>query len=282
MQVFRCSGRPTTIALLLGLCAASTASADEHALLPPTEINYQASASSPWQKWFANTIGKSWDKPVNYVDGKMHMRCFARTLTRPTELQVCIYWDGKKGKHSCAKRLRLESTGDLATVSSTPTQWWCSEPQNWANIGPKFRILMRDGLALSKLSNWKTYFPLKVNCTVVMVSKGATFSGWSNYPFADMPGAPPDAGASDAGGEMLADGVPADAAPSALPTVPDGGVPGHDGVTVPAAQISPRDRAQEGCACSATTGTAPATTLALLLLLLLAWEACRRPPDALG
>lgn len=281
MQVSRRSRRSTTIALLLALCAASTASAYEHPLLPPTEINYQASGSSPWQKWFANTIGKSWEKPVNYVDGKMHMRCFARKLTRPTELQVCIYWDGKKGKHSCAKRLRLESTGDLATVSSTPAQWWCSEPQNWANIGPQFRILMRDGLALSKLADWKTYFPLKVNCTVVMVSNGATFSGWSNYPFADMPGAPAD-GPADAGIDTRTDSVVTDAALSDHGAAQDGGAPGRDGAMVPAAQLSSVDGGQEGCACSATTGAAPVTTLALLLLLLLAWGACRRPPAALG
>jgi hypothetical protein len=122
----------------------------------------------------------------------MHMRCLARELQRKTQLQVCIYWDGKKGNHSCAKsRVQLESKGDYAAVNSKPADWWGSKPQNWANIGPKFRILLRDGLALSKIKGWKTYLPLKVNCTIVMVPAGETFSGWAKYPFPNMPNHPP-------------------------------------------------------------------------------------------
>jgi len=158
----------------------------------PQELSYKASASTPWEKWFVNKIGKNWKSPINYVDGQMHMRCLARELQRKTQLQVCIYWDGKKGNHSCAlSRVQLESTGDYAAVNSKPADWWGSKPQNWANIGPKFRILLRDGYALSKIKDWKTYLPLKVNCTIVMVPAGEAFSGWASYPFDNMPGYPP-------------------------------------------------------------------------------------------
>jgi hypothetical protein len=273
--------RHQTLALsTLLLC--TTADAAEHVLLAPKELTFQASGSSPWQQWFPNTVGKSWKKPDNYVDGQFHMRCLARELARPTELQVCIYWDGAKGKHSCAKsRVRLEKKGDFIAVSSTPATWWCSEPQNWSNIGPKFRILMRDGLALSKISAWKSYFPLKVNCTVVLVSQGATFSGWGNYPFANMPGTPPAGTASDAGASGPPDvGVAPDGSTSGEdlgPAAEDGpGQPPTDQAVQTPDQAAragdgagPVIRGSDGCSFVPTPG-ADARGTALLTLLLLA------------
>ncbi len=181
-------------AVAVVLLAASTAAADEFALLPPTEVemlDFVETQCTPYcinQIWFPNTAGANWTSPVNYADGSMYVRRVIREMQRPCTIGLYYWWNGNRAQHGGGGALDQSFTevGQEQTSSAALKSLWGSHPVNWSDMGYEWRFQIRDdGESIQFLSKeqQRTYLPLKYNATVILVPAGETFSGWENYPY---------------------------------------------------------------------------------------------------
>jgi len=136
----------------------------------------------------------NWTTPVNFAQGTVHYRVHVRSQPQPQNMriQLCIWQDS----------LTLENCGPLATVSGatdTVVTWSGTVQSMWKKNGISIdwtRARQRYGIAIknaqgqpvSDLSGWawsgedpNAWYPLDMRVTIVVVARGATFSGWENY-----------------------------------------------------------------------------------------------------
>ncbi len=136
----------------------------------------------------------NWFAPVNFAEGTFYYRVQVRNQPRPQnmKIQFCAWQD----------QFVLESCGSTANVSGnagTVVTWSQPVDEIWKkdNIGIDWRrprqrygiaIKNSQGLPVSDFLGWNWFgenpdhwYPLDTCISVVVVAKGATFSGWQNY-----------------------------------------------------------------------------------------------------
>ena len=139
-----------------------------------------------------------WTKPVNFAEGKLYYRAEIRSqpVAQNMKLQFC-FWQEKNGDkfalETCGSQGSVRGiSGNVVTWSENIQDMWKkgNKPLEWqrARFRNGLAIKNSSGLPVSNYNNWnwngenpKLWYPLNMRFTVVVVAKGATFSGWNNY-----------------------------------------------------------------------------------------------------
>ena len=136
----------------------------------------------------------NWVTPVNYAEGTLYFRVEIRSQPQPQRMQTqfCI-WQDDLVLENCGPRVSL--TGHANTVVT-----WSKEVKkmykkngvslDWSRPRQRYGIAIKNsqGLPVSSIKGWNWsgenpahWYPMNMRFSVVVVAKGATFSGWQNY-----------------------------------------------------------------------------------------------------
>ena len=136
----------------------------------------------------------NWVTPVNYAEGTLYFRVEIRSQPQPQRMQTqfCI-WQDDLVLENCGPRVSL--TGNANTVVT-----WSKEVKkmykkngvslDWSRPRQRYGIAIKNsqGLPVSSIKGWNwsgenpaLWYPMNMRFSVVVVAKGATFSGWQNY-----------------------------------------------------------------------------------------------------
>jgi len=137
----------------------------------------------------------NWVTPINFGEGTLHFR--AQIISQPVaqtgmKLQFCL-WQFNNARETCGGLQNVPGTsGTVRTWSSEISTMWKKDgiPLDWSQ--PRYRngvaIKNAAGLPVSDYLDWNwngeiasDWYDLDMRFTVVVVEKGATFSGWDNY-----------------------------------------------------------------------------------------------------
>lgn len=135
-----------------------------------------------------------WTSPTNFEEGTLYFRVQIRSqpVAQQMKLQICFWQDS----------LTLEECGSLKNVTGTPgtVATWSTNmqdmyrkngvPIDWSQPRQRVSAAIKNmaGDPVSDYSGWDwngedpdEWYPLDMRFTAVVVAKGATFSGWSNW-----------------------------------------------------------------------------------------------------
>ncbi len=140
------------------------------------------------------TANGDWTQPVNFAEGTLHFRVQIRSQPVPQEmrLQYCV-WQDRNALENCADWIAVSGNpGTEITWSDTVTGMWMlnNNPIDWTRARYKDGVAIKNssGQAVSTFQGWdwngedpQEWYPIDWRFLVVVVAKGETFSGWSNY-----------------------------------------------------------------------------------------------------
>lgn len=197
----------------------------------------KAERGFPWdQPPRAGTNG-DWTTPHDFAGGTLYCRVEIRSqpVAQDMNLQFC-FWQKVPDRETCESHHLVKGTpGTVLTWSSEIATWWKKNDlaPDWTQPRDRNGVAIKDTSfqPVSDYSGWNwnghdpdDWYPLDLRFTVVVVSKGGTFSGWANYigtpPPADA-GPSPDAQRVDAGPTDGSFIPPSDAAADAAPAPRD-------------------------------------------------------------
>jgi hypothetical protein len=158
----------------------------------------------------------NWYSPVNFAEGTFYYRVEIRNQPRPQEmrLQFCI-WQYSFRLENCGSQQPVTGTaGTVVTWEQGVQDLWKKDGKliDWKNPRQRYGVAIKNTQKkpVSNYNGWNWngenpnhWYPLDMRFTVVVVAKGATFSGWATYidapddPAPDEPA--PDEGADDEG-----------------------------------------------------------------------------------
>lgn len=260
----------------------------------------KAERGFPWDQPPRNGANGDWTTPHDFAGGTLYCRVEIRSqpVVQDMNLQFC-FWQKVPDRETCeSHHLVKGSAGNVMTWSSEIASWWKKNdlPIDWTQPRDRNGVAIKDTSfqCVSDYSGWNwnghdpdDWYPLDLRFTVVVVSKGGTFSGWANH-IGTMPA---DAGTADARADLgSADGVVADGAlaDDALADGAQDGAPARDAssdVGTPTRDAAGRDARSQpslsgssGCAVTASPAT-PSIAWLLTCGLLLALRR-RRPRRA--
>lgn len=134
----------------------------------------------------------NWTTPINFAQGTLYFRAEIRSQPKPQadmRLGFC-FWQGEAENCNGSKVPGYEGT--VVTWSVPVADLWKKNglAVNWA--GPRkrngFAVRNKNNLPVSDNQGWNwngenpnDWYPLDLRFTVVVVEKGAGFSGWDNY-----------------------------------------------------------------------------------------------------
>lgn len=149
---------------------------------------------------------KDWTSPIDYRKGKWHVRVELKSTPKdlPITFQTCIWMHDADGEsdhvdelESCGRPHMEMSSPGVYTAHTLPMDaWWhknsgknaidITRPDRFKRLGLVLRTA--DGCYITPYAKltpncWEQradYLPIEFHVTIV-VSKGATFSGWKNY-----------------------------------------------------------------------------------------------------
>jgi hypothetical protein len=144
----------------------------------------------------------NWLSPTDYYNGQLQIRY---TILGPEDqaagkLQTCIWtMNGAYGgrdyyPESCSSQVSHNGPGSSYNTALAPASWWKLDGQPLDFTKPErflIRVVLRgtSGCNVTSYSvsngcwdEWATYSAMTFRVTMVMVPKGASFSGWQNYP----------------------------------------------------------------------------------------------------
>lgn len=136
----------------------------------------------------------NWKSPVNFADGTIHYRVEIRQQPRAQtmRLQFCVWQDGLR-LENCGLQQRLVGNPNTVVTWSQPVKaMWKKNGKSidWARPRQRYGIAIKNaqGKPVSDLVGWNwngenpdLWYPLNMRFTVVVVAKGARFSGWQRY-----------------------------------------------------------------------------------------------------
>ena len=136
----------------------------------------------------------NWVSPVNYAQGRFYYRVQIRSqpVAQRMKLQFC-FWQDNYTLEECGPMANVYgSSGTQVTWSALVEDMWVKhDPIDWTRPRQTNGVAIKNsaGLPVSDWNNWNwngenpdLWYPLDMRFTVVVVAKGATFSGWGNYP----------------------------------------------------------------------------------------------------
>jgi len=195
--------------VLLGIfCLISNHGRSGEFLIIDREITWSVNAMSAFYMFMPDaTMPANWLSPEDYYHGMIYTRyeIISVATNTPCGMQFGIFqWHPDATRQdSCGElceniRWLNNGAGSVAENGSSPSDWWKSYggvdfsrmgdiqslcPTIWSN-DPVWPVSKPGqggddaGIAWQRRFNW---FPITVRVTVVAVSAGSTFSGWSNY-----------------------------------------------------------------------------------------------------
>jgi|CXWJ01.1.fsa_nt_gi hypothetical protein len=134
----------------------------------------------------------NWTTPINYAQGTLYFRAEIRHMPVAQEkmrLGFC-FWQGEA--ENCSGNRVPGYDGTVVTWSDAVGDMWqmAGLPINWAMPRKRngFAVRNKDNDPVSDNQGWNwsgeqpaDWYPLDLRFTVVVVEKGAGFSGWDNY-----------------------------------------------------------------------------------------------------
>jgi hypothetical protein len=146
----------------------------------------------PWDK--PPLANGDWTQPINFAEGTLYLRVeiFDQPVPQNMKLEFCV-WQANNTLENCSSRVSVSGqTGTIVTWSTPVKQMWKKDgqPINWALPRTRNGVAIRNstGDPVSDFSGWDwsgelpgEWYPLDMRFTVVVVEKGAGFSGWDSY-----------------------------------------------------------------------------------------------------
>jgi hypothetical protein len=136
----------------------------------------------------------NWRTPVNYAEGTMYYRVEIRKQPQPQNmrLQFCIWQDNFRLESCGSQKSVSGKSGTVVTWSQPVTSMWKKGGKSidWSRPRQRYGIAIKNskGKPISDYNGWRwnganpsQWYPLDMRFTVVVVAKGAQFSGWQNY-----------------------------------------------------------------------------------------------------
>lgn len=134
----------------------------------------------------------NWITPINFAQGTLHFRAEIRHMPvaqANMRLGFC-FWQGEA--ENCSGSRVPGYDGTIVTWSVPVADLWkkAGLPVNWATSRKRngFAVRNKNNLPVSDKQGWDwngeqpgDWYPLDLRFTVVVVEKGAGFSGWDNY-----------------------------------------------------------------------------------------------------
>jgi len=134
----------------------------------------------------------NWTTPINFAQGTLYFRAEIRSQPKPQadmRLGFC-FWQGEAENCNGSKVPGYEGT--IVTWSVPVADLWKKNglAVNWASPRKRngFAVRNKNNLPVSDNQGWNwngenpnDWYPLDLRFTVVVVEKGAGFSGWDNY-----------------------------------------------------------------------------------------------------
>lgn len=156
----------------------------------------------------------NWRTPVNYAEGTLYYRVQIRKQPQPQNMrmQFCVWQDRFKLENCGSQKVVRGTSGTVVTWSQPVNSMWKKGGRSidWSRPRQRYGIAIKDsrGKPVSDYNGWRwnghnpnQWYPLDMRFTVVVVPKGATFSGWQNYGGKASDNALIDADATAAGEE---------------------------------------------------------------------------------
>jgi len=146
----------------------------------------------PWDK--PPLANGDWTKPINFAEGTLYLRVeiFDQPVPQSMKLEFCV-WQASNTRENCSSRVAVSGErGTVVTWSLPVKQMWKKDgvPIDWSAARDRNGVAIRNsqGEPVSDFSGWAwsgedpaKWYPLDMRFTVVVVEKGAGFSGWENY-----------------------------------------------------------------------------------------------------
>jgi len=147
----------------------------------------------PWDK--PPLANGNWISPIDYAHGTLYLR--AEIMSIPVnqddmKLQFCI-WQYSNTRESCTRTVNVPGrAGTVVEWNVAVQNLWKKDGQiiDWANPRDRngFAIKNGQGDPVSSYSGWNwngedpaEWYPMNARLTVVVVERGASFSGWGHY-----------------------------------------------------------------------------------------------------
>lgn len=149
----------------------------------------------PWNQPPMASANGNWKVPVNYAEGTFHIRAHMQSIPRPQpgmRIQFCI-WQFNLTLENCTPAKTGIGTNGAVLQWEIPVQnLWKKNGKiiNWAEPRQRYGIAIKNGdnKPVSNFAGWNWngedpthWYPMDARFTVVVVEKGAQFSGWGNY-----------------------------------------------------------------------------------------------------
>ncbi len=136
----------------------------------------------------------NWRTPVNYAEGTLYYRVEIRKQPQPQNmrLQFCAWQDNFRGENCGSQKNVSGKSGTVVTWSQPVNSMWKKGGKSidWSRPRQRYGIAIKNakGKPISDYNGWRwnganpsQWYPLDMRFTVVVVAKGAQFSGWQNY-----------------------------------------------------------------------------------------------------
>ncbi|MBK7218087.1 MAG: hypothetical protein IPH95_13815 [Candidatus Promineofilum sp.] len=148
----------------------------------------------PWDNPPLAGANINWTTPINFAEGTLYLRVeiFDQPVPQSMKMEFCV-WQANNTLENCTARAAVSGqTGTVVTWSTAVKKMWKKDgqPINWAQPRDRNGVAIRNsqGDPVSNYNNWgwsgedpDEWYPLDMRFTVVVVEKGAGFSGWDNY-----------------------------------------------------------------------------------------------------
>lgn len=134
----------------------------------------------------------NWINPVNYAGGTLYFRAHIKSIpqNQPGMKLGWCFW--QQQREQCKGNRVAGVPGTIVTWSVPVNNMWKKNGVsiNWAQPRTKNGFVVRnsknDPVSDKANFNWSGenpahWYPMNIRFTVVVVAKGATFSGWNNY-----------------------------------------------------------------------------------------------------
>ncbi len=139
-------------------------------------------------------LKQNWLTPTNYADGRLYFRAEIKSIPKnqpDMKLGFCFWQPGQR--ENCKGNNVPGVPGTVSEWDFSPRDMWKKSGKeiDWATPRKKMGFSVRDGqndpVSDKTSSNWggnipTEWYPMNIRFQVVLVPKGATFSGWQNYP----------------------------------------------------------------------------------------------------
>ncbi len=135
----------------------------------------------------------NWKSPVNYAEGTFYVRVQVKKQPKPQNMRIqfCM-WQDNLSRENCSTHGNVKGTpGNVVTWSLPVSKMWKKNGKAIDYTRSRQGISAPIWNQKSPVSNYTGFnwggenpdlwYPLDMRMTVVVVAKGATFSGWDKF-----------------------------------------------------------------------------------------------------